>query len=139
MNQAAENAAKKIGLYEDFEDDVYGGFHRINKRGNPSVQRDADNSTINDFDPPKDKNGLRKTKTPLFEFKDNNLSLVLISNPVENESHLELLPMTKSNQVSEGTQFIEYLRADDDNLVLTDGIRSYLLASRFNAIPEFDE
>ena len=70
INQAAENAAKKIGLYEDFEDDVYGGYHKINKRGNPSVQRDANNSTINNFDPPKEKKGLRKTSTNLFVFKD---------------------------------------------------------------------
>ncbi len=37
ISQAAENAAKKIGLYEDNEDNVYGGYQRINKRGNPSV------------------------------------------------------------------------------------------------------
>ena len=41
INQSAEDAAKKIGLYPEFEDDVYGGYHKINKRGNPSVQRDA--------------------------------------------------------------------------------------------------
>lgn len=70
INQAAENAAKKIGLYEDFEDDVYGGYQKINKRGNPSVQRDASKSTINDFDPTKEKKGLRKTSTNLFVFKD---------------------------------------------------------------------
>ena len=50
---------------------MYGGYHRINKRGNPSVQRDAENSTINNFDPPKDsKKGLRKTTINLFMFKD---------------------------------------------------------------------
>ena len=37
ISQAAEDAAKKIGLYEDQEDRVYGGVQRINKRGNPSV------------------------------------------------------------------------------------------------------
>ena len=37
ISQAAENAAKKIGLYEDNEDNSYGGYQRINKRGNPSV------------------------------------------------------------------------------------------------------
>ena len=52
ISQAAENAAKKIGLYEDNEDNSYGGYQRINKRGNPSVQRDASKSTINNFDPP---------------------------------------------------------------------------------------
>lgn len=55
VNQAAENAAKKIGLYEDFEDDVYGGYQRINTRTTASVQRDAKKSTINDFTPPKNK------------------------------------------------------------------------------------
>ena len=73
ITQAAEDAAKKIGVYEDFEDGVYGGYHRINKRGNPSVQRDAKNSTINDFEPPdgKTKRKLpRKTTTNLYVFKD---------------------------------------------------------------------
>ena len=37
ISQAAENAAKKIGLYEDNEDNSYGGYQRINKRGNTSV------------------------------------------------------------------------------------------------------
>lgn len=70
ISQAAEDAAKKIGLYEDFEDNVYGGYQRINKRTTSSVQRDAKNSTINDFDPPKEKKGLRKTSINLFVFKD---------------------------------------------------------------------
>ena len=139
MSQAAENAAKKLGVYEDFEDDVYGGYHRINKRGNPSVQRDAKNSTINNFDPPKDKKGLRKTTTNLFVFKDMKMVLQLVSDPKNNESHLNLSPAKKSTKAKEGVQYIEFLRADDDNLVLTDGIRSYMLASRFNAVPEFDE
>ena len=74
ISQAAEDAAKKIGLYEDEEHNVYGGYQRINKRGNPSVQRDAAKSTINNFDPPtkreiKEKK-LRKSTTTLFVFKD---------------------------------------------------------------------
>ena len=138
ISQAAENAAKKIGLYEDFEDDVYGGYQRINKRGNPSVQRDASNSTINDFDPPKEKKGLRKTSINLFIFKDMKMVLSLVSDPKNNASSLKLSPMKKSTKVAKDVQFIEYLRADDDNLVLTDGIRSYLLASRFKT-PEFDD
>lgn len=70
VNHSAENAAKKISLYENFEDDVYGGFQKINKRTTASVQRDAKKSTINDFDPPDKKKGLKKTVTPLFLFKD---------------------------------------------------------------------
>ena len=138
MNQAAENAAKKIGLYEDFEDDVYGGYHKINKRGNPSVQRDADNSTINNFDPPKDKKGLRKTSTNLFVFKDWKMVLQLVSDPKNNASSLKLTPAKKSSKVSKDVQYIEYLRADDENLVLTDGIRSYLLASKYRQM-EIDD
>lgn len=50
INDAAEDAAKKLSLYEDdWEKNVYGGTEKINKRGNPSVQRDERNSTINDF------------------------------------------------------------------------------------------
>ena len=50
INDAAEDAAKKLSLYEDDgEKSVYGGTEKINKRGNPSVQRDERNSTINDF------------------------------------------------------------------------------------------
>lgn len=74
ISQAAEDAAKKIGLYEDEEHNVYGGYQRVNKRGNPSVQRDATKSTINNFDPPtqreiKEKK-LKKSATTLFVFKD---------------------------------------------------------------------
>ena len=50
INDAAEDAAKKLSLYEDdWEKNVYGGTEKINKRGNPSVQRDERNPTINDF------------------------------------------------------------------------------------------
>lgn len=65
--------------------------------------------------------------------------LQLVSDPKNNASSLKLTPAKKSSKVAKNVQYIEYLRADDDNLVLTDGIRSYLLASRFNAVPEFDE
>jgi hypothetical protein len=95
ISQAAENAAKKISLYEDFEDDVYGGYHRINKRGNPSVQRDAKNSTINNFDKPDDKAKAklpRKSTTPLFIFKDMKMVLSLVSDPKNNASSLKLSP-----------------------------------------------
>ena len=142
VNASAENAAKKISLYEDFEDDVYGGYHKINKRGNPSVQRDAKNSTINNFDEPDDKAKTklpRKTTTPLYVFKDMKMVLSVVSEPRKNSSYLKLSPLKKSTKIAEDVQFIEYLRADDDNLVLTDGIRSYLLASRFNKTPEFDD
>lgn len=142
INQAAENAAKKIGLYEDFEDDVYGGYHKINNRGNPSVQRDAKNSTINNFDKPDDKAKAklpRKSTTPLFIFKGMKMVLSLVSDPKNNASSLKLSPLKKSTKIGKDVQYIEYLRADDDNLVLTDGTRSYLLASRYNKIPEFDE
>ena len=74
VSQAAENAAKKIGLYEDNEDNIYGGFQRVNHRGNASVQRDASKSTINNFDPPTKKEikakNLKKSVTALFAFKD---------------------------------------------------------------------
>ena len=65
--------------------------------------------------------------------------LQLVSDPKNNQSSLKLSPAKKSTKAKEGIQYIEHLRADDDNLVLTDGIRSYLLASRYNKIPEFDE
>ena len=64
--------------------------------------------------------------------------LQLVSDPKNNASSLRLQPAKKSTKVKDGIQYIEYLRADDDNLVLTDGIRSYLLASRFKQ-PELDE
>ena len=138
INQAAENAAKKIGLYEDFEDDVYGGYHKINKRGNPSVQRDADNSAINNFDPPKNKKGLRKTNTNLFMFKNQKMVLSMVSDPKNNESYLKLAPVKKSTKVKDGVQFIDYLRADDDTLVLVDGTRAYMLLNRFKQM-EIDD
>ena len=65
--------------------------------------------------------------------------LSLVSDPKNNASSLKLSPMKKSSKVAKDVQFIEFLRADDDNLVLADGIRSYLLASRYNKSPEFDE
>ena len=121
---------------------MYGGYPRINKRGSPSVQRDAKNSTINNFDPPDDKAKKklpRKSTTPLFIFKDMKMVLSLVSDPKNNASSLKLSPLKKSTKIGKDVQYIEYLRADDDNLVLTDEIRSYLLASRYNKIPEFDE
>ena len=102
------------------------------------MQRDADNSTINNFDPPKEKKGLKKTSTNLFVFKDWKMVLQLVSDPKNNASSLRLQPAKKSTKAKEGIQYIEYLRADDDNLVLTDGIRSYLLASRFKQM-EIDD
>ena len=64
--------------------------------------------------------------------------LQLVSDPRNNVSSLKLSPVKKSTKVADDIQFIEYLRADDDNLVLTDGIRSYLLASRFKQM-EIDD
>ena len=142
VNTAAENAAKKIGLYEDFEDNVYGGFQKVNHRGDASVQRDAKNSTINDFSEPDEKAKKklpRKSTTNLFIFKDHKMVLQLVSDPRSNSSSLKLTPMKKSSKVNNDVQYIEYLRADDDNLVLADGTRAYLLASRFNSAPEFDD
>ena len=141
ISQAAEDAAKKIGLYEDFEDDVYGGYQRINKRGNPSVQRDAAKSTINDFKEPDEKTKKklpRKSTTNLFIFKDMKMVLSLVSEPKNNNSFLRLSPVKKSTKVDKNVQYIEYLRADDDNLVLVDDTRAYLLASRFKQ-PEIDD
>lgn len=134
ISQAAEDAAKKIGLYEDFEDNVYGGYQRINKRGNPSVQRDAKNSTINNFDPPDDKVKKklpRKSSTPLFIFKDMKMVLSLVSDPRNNSSSLKLSPLKKSTKKPEGEKYLDNLRADDDTLCLVDGTAAYLLASRF--------
>ena len=106
------------------------------------MQRDAKNSTINDFNPPDDKTKKklpRKTTTPLFAFKDMKMVLSIVSDPKNNASSLKLSPLKKSTKIDKDTQYIEYLRADDDNLVLVDGIRAYLLASRFNTVPEFDD
>lgn len=143
VNQSAENAAKKIGLYEDYEDNVYGGFQKINHRGNASVQRDAAKSTINNFDPPTKeeitKKKLKKSVTALFAFKDQKMVLSLISDPRKNNSYLKLSPLKKSTDLPEEFQYIEYLRADDDNLVLVDGNAAYLLASRFKQMELNDE
>ena len=141
INAAAENAAKKIGLYEDFEDNVYGGFQKVNHRGNASVQRDENKSTINDFSEPdaKAKKKLpRKGTTNLFIFKDQKMVLQLVSDPRSNSSSLKLSPINSSTKVDDDVQYIEHLRADDDNLVLVDDIRAYLLASRFKQ-PELDD
>jgi hypothetical protein len=64
--------------------------------------------------------------------------LSLISDPRNNNSFLKLSPLKKSTVLPEGFQYIEYLRADDDNLVLVDGTSAYLLASRFKT-PELDD
>lgn len=64
--------------------------------------------------------------------------LSLVSEPKKNESSLKLSPLKKSTKIGKDVQFVEYLRCDDDNLVLVDGIRAYLLASRFKT-PEFDD
>lgn len=142
VSQAAENAAKKLGLYEDFEDNVYGGFQRVNHRTGSSVQRDASLSKVNNFDPPTQKEiqekKLKRSVTALFAFKDQKMVLSLISDPRNNNSYLKLSPLKKSTILPEGFQYIEYLRADDDNLVLVDGNAAYLLASRFKT-PELDD
>ena len=103
VSQAAEDAAKKIGLYEDFEDDVYGGYQRVNKRTTASVQRYAKNSTINKFEPQEKDKKKRKSTTPLFMFKDWNMVLSLVSDPKNNESHLTLTPKKKSTKVGKDT------------------------------------
>lgn len=140
ISAAAEDAAKKLSLYEDQEDNVYGGYHRVTKRNAPSVQRDAAKSTVNVFDPP-DKDAKkklpRKSTTNLFIFKDWKMVLSIVSDPKNNDSHLKLSPLKKSTKV-EKDQYIEWLRADDDTLVLVDGIRAYMLANRFKE-PEFDD
>ena len=113
---------------------MYGGYPRINKRGNPSVQRDAKNSTINNFDPPDDKAKKklpRKSTTPLFIFKDMKMVLSLVSDPKNNSSSLKLSPLKKSTKKPDGAKYLDNLRADDDTLCLVDGTAAYLLASRF--------
>lgn len=121
---------------------MYGGYHRINHRSGSSVQRDASLSKVNDFDPPTKKEiqekKLKKSATALFAFKDMKMVLSLISDPRNNNSFLKLSPLKKSTVLPEGFQYIDYLRADDDNLVLVDGPAAYLLASRFRN-PELDD
>ena len=96
INSAAENAAKKVSLYTDHEDEVYGGYEKIQKRGNPSVQRDESNSKINDFNPPKKVNGLKKSAKSLFMFKELGMVLSLIDDPRNNNSYLKLSPIKKN-------------------------------------------
>lgn len=138
INTATEDAAKKISLYEDFEDDVYGGYDKINFRGKPSVQRDASKSTINNFEPPKKTKGLRKTTKNLFIFKDMGMVLSLVDDPKNNNSFLKLSPRKKSTKIDSETNYLDYLRADDDTLVLVNGIQAYLLMSRFKRM-ELDD
>ena len=133
ISQAAEDAAKKLSMYENHEDNAYGGYQRLNQRGGASVQRDANKSTVNDFDPPtqreiKEKK-LKKSTTPLFVFKDQKMVLSLVSDPRNNNSFLKLSPLKKSTKVS--ANHLDFLRADDDTLTLVDGQVAYLLASRF--------
>ena len=103
INTATEDAAKKISLYEDFEDDVYGGYDKINFRGKPSVQRDASKSTINNFEPPKKTKGLRKTTKNLFIFKDMGMVLSLVDDPRNNNTFLKLSPRKKSTKIDSET------------------------------------
>lgn len=140
INTATEDAVKKISLYEDYEDTVYGGYQKINKRNNPSVQRDEKKSTINDFDPPdeKERAKVRRTTKPLFIFKNQKMVLSLVDDPKKNNSYLKLSPLKKSTKISTETNYLDYLRADDDNLCLVNGIQAYLLASRFY-VPNIDE
>ena len=137
INDSAENAAKKLGLYEDYEQNVFGGYDKIVKRNNPSVQRDAKNSTINDFNPPTKKSGLKKKTTPLFIFKDMKMVLSLVDDPKNNNAFLKLSPKN-SKTPKLNSNYLDYLRADDDNLCLVNGIQAYLLASRFKQ-PEIDD
>ena len=73
----------------------------------------------------------------MFVFKDQKMILSLISDPRNNNSFLKLSPLKKSS--SPTVNHLDYLRADDDNLTLVDGTLAYLLASRFNKYPEFDD
>ena len=141
INQAAEDAAKKIGLYPEFEDNVYGGYQKINRRGTPSVQRDDAKSTINDFSQPNEKTKKklpRKTTAPLFIFKDMKMVLSLVSDPKNNSSSLKLSPLKKSTKKPDDAKYLDNLRADDDTLCLVDGTVAYLLASRFKQM-EIDD
>lgn len=140
INTATENAAKKLSLYEDeWEKNIYGGVDKINFRGNPSIQRDASKSTINDFEPPKKKSGLKKkTTTPLFIFKDMEMVLSLVDDTRNNNSFLKLSPRKKSTKIASDTNYLDNIRADNDNLVLVNGIQAYLLMSRFKRM-ELDD
>lgn len=100
------------------------------KRNNPSVQRDEKNSTINDFNPPTKKSGLKKTTTPLFIFKDMKMVLSLVDDPKNNNSFLKLSP--KNSKTPElNSNYLDYLRADDNTLCLVNGIQAYMLANKF--------
>ena len=79
---------------------------------------------------------MRKTTTTLFKFKDMKMALSLVSDPKSNESHLKLSPVNKSTK--KPANYLDYLRADDNTLVLVDGIVAYLLASKFKS-PTIDE
>ena len=139
ISQAAEDAAKKLSLYEDEEHNVYGGYQRVNKRTTSSVQRDASKSTINDFDPPDNKtakNLPKKQTIPVFVFKDMGMVLSVVSDPKKNESSLKLSPLKKTTK--KPSNHLDYIRADDDTLCLVDDIRAYLLANRFKT-PVLDE
>lgn len=131
INDAAEDAAKKLSLYEDdWEKNVYGGTEKINKRGNPSVQRDENKSTINSFEKRNDgenqdttkKAKRRKTTTNLFIFKDMEMVLSLISDPKDDYSFLKLSPAKKTTTVKDGVKYIDYLRCDKDTLVLVNDL-----------------
>lgn len=138
INTATEEAVKKVSCYEDFEDNVYGGYQKVNTRGNPSVQRDVKNSTINDFSKPRKTKGLKKTTEPLFIFKDINMVLSLVDDPKNSSTFLTLTPGKRTTVVDKDTQYLDYLRCDDDSFVLVNGNQAYLYASRFKNL-EIDE
>lgn len=129
INDAAEDAAKKLSLYEDdWEKNVYGGTEKICKRGNPSVQRDERNSTINDFTKKNDSTSSskkvvkRKTTTNLFIFKDMQMVLSLVSDAKEDNSFLKLSPAKKTTKVKKDVKYIDYLRCDKDTLMLVNDL-----------------
>lgn len=64
--------------------------------------------------------------------------LSLVSDPKNNSSCLKLTPAKKSTKFKNDGQFIEYLRADKDTLVLVDGTSAYMLLNRFKQM-ELDE
>lgn len=139
VNAATEEAAKRLSLYEDFEDDAYGGYQRVDRRKDPSVVRQADTATVNDFDPPAKKKGLRKSTVNLFAFADWKMVLQLVEDQRENRATLRLTPLRKSLKVDPSTNLLDFLRADDDDLCLVAGhTHSYLLAGRFS-VPELDD
>ena len=145
INFSTSEAGRKISLYKDHEEDIYGGYDKIS--GLDGAVLASNESTgikaVNGF---KEREGegtppeklteeqLLSDECELTVLADlvfpKPLSVVLVKNEVEDWARILLLDkVTNGERIPDTTPWQFYLRCNDDTLVLRQGNRIYRLAT----------